>query len=86
MFLLLGRIRIGETMKNSKLYANIEPIKIEASCRNCVFDHTIILKESDGENLHKVKLSMEVFDDFKCEKCGCNAFDVILFYTLTIDG
>ena len=73
-------------MARGKLYVNIEPIKIEASCRNCVFDHTVILKESEAESFYKVNLSMEVFDDFKCEECGCNAFDVTLFYTLTIKG
>ena len=64
------------------------PVKADLSCLNCVGDTNIKFNEQSVEdfNLRKIHESGFVMDDFKCQHCGCNTFNVDIYYEIDMKG
>lgn len=64
------------------------PITVNLSCTNCVGDNEIQLVEHSVSKYGRRNIARQsvVMSDFKCKHCGCNSFNMDLYYSLNITG
>ena len=71
----------------SKVTVDISMIatSAELTCINCVLNNDIYFKEvNDGDDVRSLKMGSHSFEDNSCDQCGCNTFDVKLFYLINL--
>lgn len=75
-------------MSKLELKVKLIPIKANLSCLNCVGDTEIKFNEQTVEdyNLRKIHNNGFVMDDYRCQNCGCNAFNTDIYYELDMKG
>ena len=66
---------------NFKYDARVQPVALDLQCVSCKKLIEVVYDEHAAYDYSEC-VGVQVVENIKCEKCGCNAFDVELMFNI----